>query len=503
MRLTAERSTLRQIRADAVAVFVPEDPKLLRQEFSTLRKLFGRRIDRAAELEKFAGKEGEVLSIFTETALGSPRLLLIGMGKGKPDYAATLERCRRAAATAAKRARASKAKHLALTLPDSAASVDPRELAMALIEGVVLSEYSFDKYLTDKKKHADKLQELTMFDPSPDTVKALKKGLREGRIVCEAVTLARDLENAPGNEVYPETLADAARRSALAYGYRAEIWDKKRIERTGFGGLLAVNSGSDKPPRFILLEYNSGRKDLDTIVLVGKGITFDSGGISIKPSKGMSEMKMDMSGAAAVIGTCEAAARLGLPVHLVGLIPATENLLSGSALKPGDIVRHYGGKTSEVDNTDAEGRLVLADALVYAANYKPKAVIDLATLTGACVVALGQHASGMMGNDDALMAALKAAGETTYERVWQLPLFEEYGDQIKSDVADVKNVGVRGAGAITAAFFLKKFVGDYKWVHLDIAGTAILEESLPYAPKGGSGVGVRLLVSFLKNWKTS
>jgi leucyl aminopeptidase len=215
----------------------------------------------------------------------------------------------------------------------------------------------------------------------------------------------------------------------------------------------------------------------------------------------MAEMKMDMSGAASVIGTMEAAARLGLPVHLVGLIPSTENLLGGSAVKPGDIITHYGGKTSEVDNTDAEGRLVLADALVYASNYKPYAVIDLATLTGACVVALGSHATGMMGNDQALMAALKTAGENTYERVWELPLFEEYGELIKSDVADVKNVGGRWAGAITAAWFLKKFVGDYKWVHLDIAGTAILEEPFPYAPKGGSGVGVRLLVSFLKNWK--
>ncbi len=356
--------------------------------------------------------------------------------------------------------------------------------------------------MTEKENRGVKLQELILLAPDRTSLDPVKDGIREARILCEAVTFARDLENAPANEIYPETLAEAVRRSARRHGYRAEIWDKKKIERAGLGGLLAVNSGSDKPPRFVILDYNPGR-NTDTVVLVGKGITFDSGGISIKPANGMSEMKMDMSGAAAVIGTIEAAARLGLPVHVVGLISSTENLLGGSAMKPGDIVTHYGGKTSEVDNTDAEGRLILADALAYASRYKPKAVIDLATLTGACVVALGHVVTGMMGNDEKLMGDLTTAGEKTYERVWPLPMFEEYAKQIKSDVADVKNVGGHGGGAITAAFFLKKFIGDYKWAHLDIAGTAILDEALPYAPKGGSGVGVRLLVEFLKNWKSS
>jgi leucyl aminopeptidase len=230
-------------------------------------------------------------------------------------------------------------------------------------------------------------------------------------------------------------------------------------------------------------------------------VTFDSGGISIKPAANMGEMKMDMSGAAAVIGTFQALADLQLPVHVVGLIPAVENMPSGTAMKPGDIVRHYNGKTSEVDNTDAEGRLILADALGYASHYKPDVVIDLATLTGACVVALGHLATGMMGNDQGAMDALKTAGEVSYERVWQLPMFDEYEKMIKSDVADVKNTGGRWGGAITAGWFLKKFIGDYKWVHLDIAGTAILEENMDYAPKGGSGVGVRLLIEFLKNRK--
>ncbi len=503
IRLNAERSSLRRMRADAVAVFVNEEPALLREEISGLRKILGKRIDKAVELEKFAGKEGEVLALFTDGAMASPRLFVVGLGKEKPDQNGALERYRRGAALAAKQARASKAKRLAFAFPSDSTDGALRETSQALLEGAALALYSFNKYFTEKEKHERTVQEVTLFSEAEARAKEIKKSLHETRIVCEAVSFARDLENAPGNEVFPETLADAARKSALAHGYRAEVWDKKRVERIGFGGLLAVNSGSDKPPRFIILEHNSGRKDLDTIVLVGKGITFDSGGISIKPAAAMAEMKMDMSGAAAVIGTLEAASRLDLPVHLVGLIPATENLLGGSALKPGDIIRHYGGKTSEVDNTDAEGRLVLADALVYASTYKPKAVIDLATLTGACVVALGHHATGMMGNDESLMAALKTAGEATYERVWELPMFDEYNEQIKSDVADVKNVGGRWAGAITAALFLKKFVGEYKWVHLDIAGTAILEESLPYAPRGGSGVGVRLLVQFLKNWNSA
>jgi leucyl aminopeptidase len=280
------------------------------------------------------------------------------------------------------------------------------------------------------------------------------------------------------------------------------VFNEKKITHLGMGGLLGVSRGSAKPPRFIVMEYNRRQAaSRGTIVLVGKGVTFDSGGISIKPSAQMAEMKMDMSGAAAVIGTMQAAARLRLPLHLVGLIPATENLPSGTALKPGDILVHYNGKTSEIDNTDAEGRLILADALSYAERFRPDLVIDLATLTGAVVVALASYATGMLGNDTPSMERLREAGERTYERVWQLPMFEEYEKLIKSEVADVKNTGGRWGGAITAAMFLKKFIGKYKWVHLDIAGTAIMEEPLEYIPKGASGVGVRLLTDFLKHWE--
>lgn len=504
MKLTAIAATLRQVKADAVAVLLAEDKKLFTRGVKLLQRSLGKKIDHAIELEHFKGKTGEFVSVLTERKLTSPRLYLIGIGESKKH---SLETYRRAAATAMKAAKSAKIKHLAFALPDCsdhdpAGGVNGAECAYSIYEGCVLSGYKYDKYFTEKKNKNEKLAEITIFDPDEKIAKSLKPAATGAGIVCEATCLARDLANAPGNEIYPETLAAAARSSAAKHGFRCEIWDMKKIERAGFGGLLAVNAGSDRPARFIILEHNARRTGLDTIVLIGKGITFDAGGISIKPASGMSEMKMDMSGAAAVIGTLEAASRLKLPLHLVGLIPSTENLLGGSAMRPGDIIVHYGGKTSEVDNTDAEGRLVLADALAYAAKYKPKAVIDLATLTGACVVALGHHATGMMGNDEEMMKRLKTAGEKTFERVWELPLYEEYEKQIKSDVADVKNVGGRWAGAITAALFLKKFIGDYKWVHLDIAGTAILEDNMPYAPKGGSGAGVRLLMDFLTNWKS-
>jgi leucyl aminopeptidase len=500
MTVSYRKATLKSARADALVVFVPEGAAAFNVSISPLRKIFGKRLSAVLAMEDFRGKGGTLCPLHSEGRLKARLVLLAGVGT--PDRLG-VERYRRAASLAAVTARGKRLKTLAFILPEPSApagrSRDGGEtapaVAKALAEGALLGTYRYDRYLTGERKKKQTLTGVTIAGGSESP--AARKAVREASVVCEAVKLARDLENAPGNELYPETLAAAARASGARHGFRVTVWDEKRIAREGFGGLSAVSAGSARPPRFIVMELNSGAKDLETIVLVGKGVTFDAGGISIKPAGGMSEMKMDMSGAAAVIGAMEAAARLGIRAHLVGLVPATENLLGGSAMRPGDIITHYGGMTSEVDNTDAEGRLILADALAYAATFRPAAVVDLATLTGACVVALGAHATGMMGNDETLMAELKAAGERTFERVWPLPLFEEYEKQIRSDVADVKNVGGRWAGAITAALFLKKFAGDRPWAHLDIAGTAILEEALPYSPKGGSGVGVRLLTEFL------
>jgi leucyl aminopeptidase len=274
--------------------------------------------------------------------------------------------------------------------------------------------------------------------------------------------------------------------------------ERDEMERNGMEALLAVAKGSCQPPRFIILEYHGGATAERPTVLVGKGITFDSGGISLKPREGMEKMKNDMAGGAAVLGTVTAAARLGLPVNLVGLIPCAENLPGGRAYKPGDLVRSMAGKTIEIVNTDAEGRLVLCDALHYAQKYRPAALIDLATLTGACVVALGTFSSGVMGNDVRLVKALQQAGEASGERLWELPLWDEYGELMKSDVADLKNAGGATAGTISAGWFLKQFAGKAKWAHLDIAGTAWEEKGRPYLPKGATGIGVRLLIEFLR-----
>jgi leucyl aminopeptidase len=265
------------------------------------------------------------------------------------------------------------------------------------------------------------------------------------------------------------------------------------------GAFVAVAKGSQEPGKFITLEYNRG-KGFETIALVGKGITFDSGGISIKPSDRMERMKDDMSGAAAVMAAMEASARLRLPLHLVGILPTTENLPDGKAYKPGDILKTLSGQTVEVISTDAEGRLILSDALTYSLRYQPKAIIDLATLTGACVIALGDYVTGLFGNDEPLVKRIEEASEKTGEKVWRLPLWDEYFDYLKSDTADFRNVGTRAAGAIIGGIFLSKFVGKTPWVHLDIAGPANIDKDRPYVPKGGTGVGVRLLIQLLRGW---
>lgn len=501
--LSSERNTLLNTRADVVACFVFEDAKLRKRQLNELQRQLPD-IGPAIERSSFSGKENETLTLYPKR--GKARaVLLVGVGKTEK---LGCERFRRAAASAAKAAAGLKARTIALFEPDpdilrksrTDCGRDPWvRIGTALGEGGHLSLYKFDKYITGKREKETLPRRITVVSAHRGRAADLRKGLSVAQIVSDATTLARDLANAPANEIYPESLAAVAAATGRKSGFRVRVFKEQAIRRMKMGGLLGVARGSQKPPRFIVLEYNAVRR-LPTIVLVGKGVTFDAGGISIKPASGMSEMKMDMSGAAAVIGTFQAAARLKLPVHLVGLVPATENLLGGSAMKPGDILRHHNGKTSEVDNTDAEGRLILADALSYASRFKPDLVIDLATLTGACVVALGHFATGMMGNDQDAMDQLRQAGDRTYERVWQLPMFEEYEKLIKSEVADVKNVGGRWAGAITAAMFLKKFIGDYKWIHLDIAGTAMLEENQDYASKGGSGVGVRLLIDFLRNW---
>jgi leucyl aminopeptidase len=497
---SVERST-----AELTAMVLFEDKTLFSAGMERVRTIFGGMPSPVAN-GAFTGGAGQTLLLPRTGA--KPRILaLIGAG---PSASFGLEPARRVAAAAIHAAQSTFASTVAIMEPDPtatrAAGLLPLgstilDLAMSLAEGAILSGYQYDRYRTKKPADFAGVKSCTLLLASESRLKSYRDGIGMATAVSEAVALARDLANAPGNEIYPETLAERAQAAGRKHGFRVTVFDEKRIARERMGGLLGVAQGSHNPPRFIIMEYEPlrVRKAAAPVVLVGKGVTFDSGGISIKPSANMAEMKMDMSGAAAVIGTMQAAAVLKLPVHLIGLVPAAENLPGGNALKPGDIIRHHNGKTSEVDNTDAEGRLILADALSWAARYKPGVVIDLATLTGAVVVALGHVATGMLGTATEAKEQLRVAGERTYERVWELPLFEEYEKLIKSDIADVKNVGGRWAGAITGAMFLKYFVGSMPWVHLDIAGTAILEEAGPYAPRGGSGVGVRLLTDFLRH----
>ena len=366
--------------------------------------------------------------------------------------------------------------------------------------GLLLGVYEFNELKTRERDKIKEIGEGILLGETPEEIKGIGDGAKAGRIISEAVYMARDLVNGPSNRVTPTVLAEKAEEIARTHGLEIQVLEGSQADALGMGAFAAVARGSHEPAKFITLEYNKGQA-FDTIALVGKGITFDSGGISLKPSEGMERMKDDMSGAAAVLGAVEVAVRLQLPLRLVGIIPATENLPGGKAYKPGDVLKTLSGQTVEVISTDAEGRLILCDALTYSLRYQPKAILDLATLTGACVIALGNYVSGIMGNDEALLKRVEEASARTGEKVWRLPLWDEYFDYLKSDTADFRNVGTRAAGAIIGGIFLSKFVEKIPWVHIDIAGPASIEKDRPYVPKGGTGFGVRLLVQMLRDWK--
>jgi leucyl aminopeptidase len=364
-----------------------------------------------------------------------------------------------------------------------------------------LALYHFDVYKSNLEENGSRLDEIVLLAPKA-RLAAAQHAVNEAQIIASAVWLARDLSAHPGNKATPAYLAKAASDMAKTRGIVCKVLDAYEMKKLGMGLLLGVARGSHEPAKLIVLEYFGGKKKQAPVVIVGKGITFDTGGISLKKAQGMEEMKMDMSGGAVTIGAMQAIAGLKLPINVVGLVPATENMPGGSAIKPGDILTSLSGKTVEVLNTDAEGRLILADAITYAIrSYKPKAIIDLATLTGACIIALGHHAAAILGNNAHLIEKLKHSGASVGERLWELPLWEEHEKAMKSDVADLKNIGGAnvGAGTITGAAFLKAFVEDIPWAHLDIAGTAWTAEDKPYAPKGPTGFGVRLLLSYLRN----
>jgi leucyl aminopeptidase len=498
MQVVVKRDKPELVAADVLAVFLQQEKSLPpKSVVAQLDARLAGRIRDYLDSGDFSGALNSTALVRTGGAIQAPRVLLVGLGKPE---AFTIDALRQASATAAMAARRLGVSSVALVPP--ACDVEPGEAAQALTEGAFLGLYTLKKYKTaSENEDKDNLRELSILASGSTTQRALESGVQRGQILAEAVNMARDLSNSPGNEVNPSYLAKQAQEIAAKTTLRCHVLDVDGIREHQMGCLLGVAQGSEQPPAFIILEHAPKGAREKPIVLVGKGITFDSGGISIKPAANMEDMKMDMSGGAAVLGTMQALAQLGYPRRVVGLVPASENLPNGNAVKPGDILRAMSGKTVEVINTDAEGRLILADALAYAVQeFKPMCMIDLATLTGAVVVALGSQATGMMGTDKAMMDRLRAAGEYSAERVWELPLYEEYSKQIKSDFADIKNVSNnREAGSIIGGAFLKEFVGDTPWVHLDIAGTAWTRENKPYIPKGATGVGIRLLVKTLED----
>jgi leucyl aminopeptidase len=439
----------------------------------------------------FTGKRDEAAVLYPAGPAG--RVVLVGLGKPDP---ATRPDVRRAAAIVAKRARALGVPSGAFFLaPEGRGELPPRDVGQFAAEGLAHGAWIYTEMKKPPEDPKPQLERFTIL--APDATAETTAGHTVGAAIGAGQTFTRGLQVLPGNVCTPTFLGKTAEDLAKRYGFAVTVLDKAAIVKEKMGALLSIAQGSAEEPRFIALEYRGS--EAAPVVLVGKGVTFDTGGISIKPAQNMEDMKFDMSGAAAVLGTFEMLGRLKPKVHVVGLIPSTENMPSGTAVKPGDVITSHFGKTIEMINTDAEGRLILCDALSYARRYKPAAVIDIATLTGAIVVALGHTAAGVMGNDDALVEEVRQAGERSGERAWPLPLWEDYRDLMKSDIADVKNAGGRPAGSISAGWFLREFVDGFPWAHLDIAGTAYTEREEPGRVKGPTGTGVRLFSEFVLN----
>jgi leucyl aminopeptidase len=449
----------------------------------------------ALQDHRIKGHVGEVFSMPTLGRLPARSVILVGMGpKAEVDTGAV----RRSAMKAARAAM--KFKTAASTLHQVGRDRD--ESAHAFAEGFVLGSYRFDRYkerpIDEGSREKPRLEQVLVLTDGKAEGKALQAALRRGEIYGEASNFARDLVNTPAIDATPSFLAEQARKLAALNGLRCKIWTKAELQRGGFGGILGVGSGSVNEPRLIELTYNGGGSAAP-IAITGKGVTFDSGGLSIKNAEQMEWMKADMGGAAAALATMRAIAQLQPKVNVIAAIPSAENLPGGSAIRPGDVLRHRGGKTSEVLNTDAEGRLILADALAYLAEKNPSVIVDSATLTGAAMVALGEDMWAVMGSDPSLVNDLLEAGRAEGEPGWELPLWTDYRRHIESSVADVKNIGNRWGGAITAALFLKEFVGDVPWAHLDVAGTAFAERAGDLWPRGATGSPARTLIRYIES----
>jgi len=439
------------------------------------------------------GEFGKIVVIPT-TGRTAQRILLAGLGK-KGNF--TNDTIRFVSGQIAQKARELKLKEFSIIVPPSSL-IEPISSVSQIVEGCKMSLYKFEKY---KSKKENSIPDLTILVSKSEKI---SKAIKIAAIVSDGAVYTKSIANLPPNECIPATLADFARIISKKNNMKCNIISKNDLKKKGFGGITAVGQGSKNEPKLIILEYNHGSQNEKPIVLVGKAVTFDTGGISLKPGEKMDEMKFDKCGGCTVIGIMKAVSELKLPINVVGIIPSVENMPGGESYKPGDIIKLYSGKTAEILNTDAEGRLILADALSYGEKqYSPKVIIDFATLTGACIIALGTNIAGMISNNDKLTQKITESSKRTTEEVWELPLNDDYMDMIKSDVADMKNVGIgRAAGTITAAAFLRNAIENTPWVHIDIAGVAWTQvgtKDKPYNPKGATGFGVRLILDYLQN----
>lgn len=481
--------------------FVVEQDFAFSSELKSLAETYFPALEDAMKSREFTGKAGSSLAVCGSSGDRIIDLMLVGIGKKGDSSNIDIEQYRRALGRIVRGAESRKNKSVAIQLPDAALfGVDNHELAKQTAIALHMADYHFDEFITDDARKISCVSDIILVGDNVDA-----SGVETGNIVAEYVNTCRHWIDLPPGKLTPPHLADEAEKLSKKNGLKVKIFNEPEIKQMGMGGLAGVSSGSHQDCKLVVLEYDCGDKDAQTIAFVGKGITFDSGGLSLKPPAYMETMKEDMSGAAAVISAMQVVAKLKPKVNVVAFAPLSENLPSGTATKPGDILTFYNGKTAEVKNTDAEGRLVLADALSYAVkHYKLDAMIDLATLTGACAYALGPFFTGLMSQHPDFASKVKDAAKRSGDRVWELPFNDDYKPAIKSAVADISNIGSKRymAGAITAGFFLQNFVEDVPWVHLDIAGTAFdVPDISYYRPESATGAGVRLLVELAMNWK--
>jgi leucyl aminopeptidase len=492
MDIKAATGNILKIKADAIVVYHYEGVKHPEGEAAAADKALDGAITQLIKKGDIKGKLNEVTLIHSLGRLPAGRIIVVGLGKKRK---LDTNKIRGAVGETCRYLRGKGITSVAGTVPWAGINgIGTDDAVQSITEGAILGLYTFKRHITKKESQRGEIKTFTIVGRGK---RRLESVIEKGKILAEAANWARDMVNEPSNFMTPNDMAGAARQLAEKYGLEIEVFEKEKIQELGMGGLLGVSQGSQQPPRFIVLSYKGNASGKIDLVLAGKGVTFDSGGISIKPSNGMEEMKGDMAGGASVMAALMAVARLKPKINVTALVPATENLPSGTAMKPGDIITAMNSKTIEVLNTDAEGRLILADALCYAKKIGAKAIIDVATLTGACQIALGRVCTGAFTNNQTFLNKVIAVGNASGEPAWQLPMYEEYREQLKSDYADIKNIGNRYGGAITAAKFLEEFVGGTPWVHLDIAPTSDTDKDKGYQVKGATGVPVRTLVNLV------